>query len=397
MRPDYPLLDPKFEIHRVIRLPSDNSDQFVWLRINRFKNVDYTADVLRDFHKAAKKNMKRNLRKQSIQIKYCIEQAKEYMDAAGTVSYSTKPLLLYYSCMSLALCEILFKQTGESSLDKARSENRHHGMSLKIRPYQSEVVSVSKGLVADPVFIDGKYSGTFHLWRQSAVFAPLVGKREFDFRDGTTRSGPDVNLMPVAVADVVNFPRAGVTLFDCFRNTPSITEFLSELGIVPNFVRGRIRRRITIRDDSFSDEEFELVIHPTAEEIVDKISKSIVMHPENVNYIEFYGIRNDSIMFKLKNPENIDLEPMRFPEGVNINLDDVLFVVESVHENEFGYIYLGLFILGTFARYYPDLWMKEIETNSDFFVLASAFLDQAQRRLPILTAAELNRAVYLPG
>lgn len=48
------------------------------------------------------KDQRPNVLKQATKIRYCLLQAKEYRDAAEGASLATKPLLLYYSVMSLA-------------------------------------------------------------------------------------------------------------------------------------------------------------------------------------------------------------------------------------------------------------------------------------------------------
>jgi hypothetical protein len=114
-------------------LASDNMPKTCWSRIRRFHNVTYVKDLICNLHNVAHEQAK-NVQKQAEQIRYCLTQAKEYYDAAQAVSLATKPVLMYYSLMSLALAEILMKQDGGSSLDKARGQNAHHGLSFHIDP-----------------------------------------------------------------------------------------------------------------------------------------------------------------------------------------------------------------------------------------------------------------------
>jgi len=102
---------------------------FAWSGLRRSQNVELVTQRLMHIHSVPTKH-RENVRKQAAQIRYCLIQAREYFAAAATVTLATKPNLLYYGTMSLALAEILFKQTGDSSLDKARAENRHHGLTM---------------------------------------------------------------------------------------------------------------------------------------------------------------------------------------------------------------------------------------------------------------------------
>jgi hypothetical protein len=118
-----------------------------------------------------------HVRKQAQQLRYCLIQAREYFSAAGSVSIATKPNLLYYGTMSLALAEILFKQSGDSSLDKARSEHRHHGLSMRAGgvPRGANLELSASHIRAIPLNVDGRRKGTFELWHQSSREHPLAG------------------------------------------------------------------------------------------------------------------------------------------------------------------------------------------------------------------------------
>ena len=121
-------------------------------------------------------------------------QAKEYFDASLSVTLATKPVLLYYSTMILALGEILLKQDGMSSLDAARGENAHHGLELRIDPKASDsrdlgsLQSVAGRLRAVPPCRKGKRFGTFELWHRSIRETPLAGEHTDVVQGGTVTS-----------------------------------------------------------------------------------------------------------------------------------------------------------------------------------------------------------------
>jgi hypothetical protein len=119
-----------------------------------------------------------DVKKQAQQLRYCIIQAREYFAAAATVSLATKPNLLYYGTMSLALAEILFKQDGNSSLDKARGEHRHHGLSMTVGaiPRGADLPTAAAQLRAVPMEVAGVRKGTFELWHRSSREHPLGGQ-----------------------------------------------------------------------------------------------------------------------------------------------------------------------------------------------------------------------------
>src|SRR5262249_44400594 len=145
---------------------------------SRFHNVSFVEDLICRTHGLEKKD-RRNARKQATQLRYTLIQAKEYFDAASSVTLATKPNLLYYSIMSLALAEILFKQTGESSLDAARAQHRPHGLSFHVanNPANADLSSSASALAAKPLIRDDSQRfGTFELWHRSAREMSLCGE-----------------------------------------------------------------------------------------------------------------------------------------------------------------------------------------------------------------------------
>ena len=166
-------------IKKASLIPSDNLSKTCWARIRRFHNVSFVVECIRELHSIPKKQ-EANARKQAEQIRYCLIQAKEYFDASLAVTLATKPVLLYYSTMSLALAEILLKQDGMSSLDKARGEHAHHGLELRIDPSNKEhdhsLRSTAGSLRAVPPSCNGKRFGTFELWHRSSRELPHCGE-----------------------------------------------------------------------------------------------------------------------------------------------------------------------------------------------------------------------------
>jgi YaaC-like Protein len=109
------------------KVHTSDPSAWAWAALRKFQNVEFVSRRIVQLHRLDPKWAKHS-KKQARQLRYCLIQAREYFTAAQTVSLATKPNLLYYGIMSLALAEILFKQSGESSLDMSRGENQHHGL-----------------------------------------------------------------------------------------------------------------------------------------------------------------------------------------------------------------------------------------------------------------------------
>lgn len=158
-------------------LGADRSVGYCWQTIRRFQNVDFVTEFLKDLHQIPLKYAC-DAKKQASQIRQCLIQGSEYFAAAKGVTIATKPVLYYYAIMSFALAEILIKQDGKSSLDKAREIHKHHGLHFKVSCFNDPKVPLglsAAALSASPAQSgkDQRY-GTFELWHQSARQLPVV-------------------------------------------------------------------------------------------------------------------------------------------------------------------------------------------------------------------------------
>ena len=163
-------------ISQARKIHTSDQSTWAWAALRKFQNVELVSSRIAQGQRVDPKWMK-NVRKQALQLRYCMIQAREYFTAARAVSIATKPNLLYYGTMSLALAEILYKQSGESSLDKARSEHRHHGLLMTagdIPPGANLQVS-GGALRAAPMEVEQERRGTFELWHRTSREHPLAG------------------------------------------------------------------------------------------------------------------------------------------------------------------------------------------------------------------------------
>ena len=84
-----------------------------------------------------------------------------------------------------------------------------------------------------------------------------------------------------------------------------------------------------------------------------------------------------------------------FPSGLNLNTKMVYFGTDSMRMNEFGNIYLSLFMLSNLSRYYPDIWIKHIENHTSFSLVVSEFCEKAAERMALMAYSELSRTLYI--
>ena len=373
-------------------LPSEDTIRFAWRGLRRFHNAAaLAARVMAD--RGIPEKHERNVKKQMLQIRYCLIQAKEYFDAAEVASLATKGVQLYYCCMSLALAQILWKGTGDDSLDKMRQQHRHHGLDF-VRPdkLSADLAVAGAQLVARPNVREGTRVGTFELWHRTARHLPLVGMIQRMGPAGAVKS-----LGPILLSRDERLPElgeAGVTLLECVERAPGTMAHLATLGMPSHLVRSTFTEQIGERDDGTADVNISMTVHPARAERIDQIKESIAFDANAVDRVSMTEFRSGFALSWSGNTGTADFRGV-FPEGFSITPTETYLLGHDDPLNEFGYLYAGLYICGMFSRYYPDMWQKEIETSSDLSLCIEYFLQETRERLALLTLMELESACYV--
>ena len=222
-------------------LPSEDIGQFAWTRLRNFQNIGFVADAICERHQITGKH-KKNAQKQAAQLRFCLIQSKEYYDASLHVSSATRPVLIYYSIMSLALAEILWKQDGLSSLDKARAKHAHHGLTFSPQfPRSVRLMDRASKLVAKPENRpDNGRFGTFELWHRTSRMSHQVGERVNHIKSVGITTAPTCLLFEKNERPPL-LPISGVTLYDCMRYLPGLENFLPTVGGRSALVRCRLQ------------------------------------------------------------------------------------------------------------------------------------------------------------
>jgi hypothetical protein len=312
------------------------------------------------------------------------------------VSLSTRPALLYYSAMSLALAEILFKQTANSRLEKLREEHGAHGLVLKCAgnlKVTESFGSAATSLLAKPQ-LDKKGSpwGTFEVWRKSSRESPLFGLETVHHQAGGSSSGFRA-LMLGADLQPPTLPESGVTLLDCLKRLPQMANALAILGEPLELVRGKAAT--TYRANA-ATKTFELVVHPAPQELIDRFGARITFFPsanlDQVQITEFpsgYILRVEEL---LAGPPNL----RGLPYTIARDSENLYFSCCDEYLNEFGLLYVALHICGNVARYYPDKWLDHVEHRSPLCIGIENLLEVATERLPLTSASEFTGTLLVP-
>lgn len=367
-------------------VPHGDTSEYAWQTLRRYNNTDMVTERILHKHKLTKNNDFKNARKQAEQIRFCLQQAKEYHDASDVVTLSTKPVLLYYSLMSLVLAEILWKQSGESSLDFAKRKYRHHGLMFTPRNAPSNRLSEhAAALVATPT-----PHGTFKLWHRTARNMPLFGTLIEEHPNGGSSRSPQALLHSSNVC-MKNVPDVGLNLLDCMKYIPGMAAYLPTFGCETNLVRCKLKCYLS--GETPRNIRYDVVVQPGNRHRIDDIKNKMYFDPnmvDKIHSIEFPSGFSLDFGYKVNEEYSCD-----FPEGFSISEEVVYLLGIDPPLNEFGYFYVSLFICGMYARYYPYLWIKDIEKNEDISLAIELLMKIAQERVPLLILSELSDSYYL--
>jgi hypothetical protein len=378
-------------------IPSSNIADFAWSSLRRFHNVSYIKDSICQLHSVPKEQHK-NAQKQATQIRYCLMQAKEYFDAAQAVTLATKPTLLYYSIMHLALAEILFKQSGKSSLDKARAEHKHHGLLFAFSGFSKtdkSLKAAAQALRATPsVDGAGNLYGTFELWHKSCREMPVVGEINTKFGTGIGHIVQNV-IFGAIDQRLALVPKRGMSLYECLAALPGMYEFVRTHGIDSIIIRGRVDMETRMRDPKPPTHLTQIVIHPAAPQLITEYMENFKFSADAVNSsLNYKDSASSGGIISWK--EDLDTQFKNMPHGSMWKQNEVRFWPRNMPLNEFGFLYMALFIVGNYARYYPDFWMDDVESCTPLALAIEELVKMAEMRMPLLTLSEMARVYHVP-
>jgi hypothetical protein len=364
--------------------------KYAWGRLGHFQNVDAVTKLIVDAHDVPKDQHK-NVKTQATELRQCLMQAREYYDAASTVGPATRPVLLYYSIMSMALCEVLFKQDGNSRLEKLREVHGCHGLALSladgVKP-ASTLEECAEALRAKPQTApDGSARGTFEVWRKSSREWPVVGRFHQTMDNFMQTSMPQTIMGPSDV-EPDRYPATGRSLLDVLKGMPQMAEFLEIYGIIPDLVRATCSAR---RASQHDDPILHLTVHPTVPHLASSFNELVSFAPRGAMRVL---INDYPTGVGLSFPLALDT-PFQFPWAICTDLENTWFATRKESLNEFGLLYVALHIAGNFARYYPDKWLAHIEASSPLALTIDRLTDVAFERTPLLLLGELSQRCFV--
>jgi hypothetical protein len=377
-------------------VPNDDIARQAWAGLARFQNIPFVEEQICRLHSLGKEQ-RRNARKQARQMRYALIQAKEYFDAARSVTLATKPNLLYYCIMSLALAEILLKQTGLSSLDRARDEHRHHGLVLKVADLalDADLETASSALRAVPsIGSNGNRLGTFELWHRSCREMPLCGTITTNDPEHRGSSSAFRAVLTANDQRLPLVPAGGLSLLECLCALPGMVNFLPAYAIAVNIVRGNLKITETLNP---LRNTLTLIIHPGPSELVNTFLENIKLKADAVDRTNLHQMpAGGGIATFVMDEVYTDRGIRNIPNGSMWRKSEARFWPTQQPLNEFGFLYVALYIVGNYARYFPDRWVLDVEQASPLALAVDELVELVQRRMPLLALSELTQIYQVP-
>ena len=180
---------------------------------------------------------------------------------------------------------------------------------------------------------------------------------------------------------------AGITLLECLSSLPRMRTVIYGYGIIPDMVRAKVTG--TLRADN--SQITQIVVQPSTQENVDEFFANMQFNANYLEQIDLQHLNNGGIITLHGNYGHC-----RIPQGLAEDADNVYFWPRERPLNEFGMMYVALFICGNYARYYLDLWIRDVERHSAVALAVEELIHVAEQTMALLTLSELSRVYLVP-
>ena len=375
----------------VVKLKSGNLEREVWANLRHFKDTSYCEELIRIRHKLKEHEHPANVRKQAAQIGQCLRQAEEYFEAAAAVGPATKPNLLYYGVVSLALATVLLTRTGNYSLDKLRAIIPHrHGLELtgfsSLDPKTSPI-NILETIACTPS------DGMFRVWFEALTPDPTLGTATIMLPGGLLQSSLiAVTGRPKNPTAFTNLAGKRLTAAAMLRQIPDLVPFLSEGKIDCDYCRVAFTSTANEARHSY---HFTLTGHyGSSRAFVERRLQRIFICGESPDKI---AIRHDGHSFVVNLATSLPWPPdfgFSMPDSRR-TLDGQTFILtDDALEYESAAHFVLLFCLSMLVRYYPDQWIRLLDSGHRSANFLLYFVDLTMIKFPLLVLNELTQSFH---
>jgi uncharacterized protein (DUF433 family) len=407
-------------ITSVLEITSENPSAEVWKYLRFLLDRSSTAQTIRAIHDIPVNVQTKNINKQAEQIGFCLRQAEQYFIASTQVGLATRPVLLYYGAVSLSQALILLKMDGTYSLDARRREPRHnhHGLELGRGIAESAAHATNPRAFLEKVecFCHCREShpwGHFGLFYRSLVPSAttihteiyVTGKRSLLEQEYSTNAPELLSLDSIATRRF--------NAWEIFKGLPDLYFSLRELGVASNLCRGNVKRRIVHSVSPKPLNQGDGDPTPSSRqdaasyrvEYQDSFFLDAILPEQKEAFIKFYSRKNPrlkivddygpnmhlSLTVEGKDEQAINRQMGYYPDITEDLTGRKYYIINpDNYLPEPAAILALLFCFSMLCRYYPDVWMRNIDGNVRFAELMNVFLNTAYRKFPNLILDQLT-------
>lgn len=328
-----------------------------WRRILEFANIELAIEAIESIHGVATNKTQANYKKQALQLRAALLQAKEYFDAALSSSLYTKPNHLYYGTVALTTACMLLRGDGNKSLDLLRKDakNRHHGLDFTFS-LATKQASEKLNLLENS-YIKILENGHFPNWYKTLKkIQPVNGVLISIHANGATNT----SYLALGNYEIKAFDKLANTktnILDLLKKLPDINNELTTYGIASNAARGSYK---LIDNKISSEQHLEFTFHSSnSSQALIKIVDEFKC--EGIKFIYDINIESGSGILYTKSDRAVP--SIKFPDFRETLDHKAIYYAEELLVPELVDLFLISYALSMLSRYYPDIWVTFIESH----------------------------------
>lgn len=369
-------------------LVTDDPQRDCWRRLDYFSNQDVIERRIAQLFPAVDVvKQLANIKKQCLQIRACVKQAREYFTSCQSSSLLTRPTLAYYGSVSLASAVMLLRGGGDFALDRLRGDvsNQAHGLRFSCGS-NSKTAAQSSHLLAN-CFVEHTGTGFFkNFYTSLPQSKPIEVFHRFD-GEQTGHVGCRIlgehKKVPFALL------RRKTSLLGMIELMPDLYSELRAAGTIKAASRGSLEVRESSKDGT---QVWQWRLHGAsdAENLQALLSEFKVeaSWSDHLSCIE-HPSSNGAVISAVVPLHSSPFLKMHWPDSRKTNQWEDIYYAESLDRPELVHMLEVMYGLSMLARYYPDVWTATLDANGLSAHLIGRVLDMAMLRIPALALSEL--------
>jgi len=376
----------------MVWITTDDISEEAWANLLEFANIEVSIEAIASKHGSISKKNKTNYRKQAEQIRSSILQAKEYFDAAQSSSLVTSPNHLYYGMVSLFTSSMLMLGDGTKSLDSLRKDKRNgsHGLGFTTSVNDS---NCNQNLeILRKSFVEIKDRGFFNNWHTT------LPKKVYSFgviNEVNTSSGMQTRRGIVGEESLLDFAEIQSTklsILDLLNYLPDLNSSLIRYGV--SCPSSRMDYDMTINQAQQSQSMSWRIHAATSENDLDEILKRFEIDPSSEFQFEKNISSNKlSCAMTLNTTGQAKFSYPSFRE--TINNEKIVYPIKEFQRHELVDMFLAAYGLSMLSRYYPDLWLKCIESHCKATKLIERLVRSLIKKTPLMALSLIHGNDYV--